>query len=44
MGKSQNGNMGNRKRKRNMTPQNINNHTTKDLMDSEWELSKVNKW
>jgi formylmethanofuran dehydrogenase subunit E-like metal-binding protein len=35
--------MGNRKRQGNMTPQNVNNHTTGDLMDSRRDETSVSK-
>jgi hypothetical protein len=41
MSKSQNRNTGNRKRQRDMIPEKVNNHTTKDLMDREGDETSV---
>jgi hypothetical protein len=39
--KSQNRNMGNKRRQGNMTPQKVNSHTIEDLVDSEGNESAV---
>jgi hypothetical protein len=43
MSKSQNRSMGNRTRQENMTPQKVNNHTMKDLMDSKRDKTKLKR-